>query len=335
MRASQENESRHNMEDSENEGLLPERADGTQLFSNPASSPTGLASSSQESSNRPKKRATLTPNTFRRFFTPRSASRAFQNLTPSRQALLDITRRTENGNSMSGNEGSNVLQPAPDLEGDTVDQENASEDFGGNKRRKILHPLDTGLMTPETGSSSASPPSSSQGQTSVQMTGPAANESTEAQETTQDEGRHNYQYATESTRIPRTTAHGSRITVLHLRNCVKETVQEPEVPITSKPARAVRKYHEYRNAGSLLQRELGLSQGRRSRYCPTSGYLDPQTIDSGLTFLGKIDTDRFFSGPNDAHEVELEDEVNHIIPFCVTACRSQFTSPSPRAFNSS
>ena len=71
----------------------------TPVPENPSPSSPVLPVTSSQSSSRPKKRPTVTPRTFTRFFTPRSSLERGTKIGASRQALRDITASASNRNS--------------------------------------------------------------------------------------------------------------------------------------------------------------------------------------------------------------------------------------------
>ena len=106
----------------------------------PSSSQDALSSPSRsalraDESTKPNKRPSVTPNTFRRFFTPRSSMRP---TSGARRALQDITRPANNRRQMSSSKGRNVLEPFQDVVTRGDENIDAITTVQG-KRRKILH----------------------------------------------------------------------------------------------------------------------------------------------------------------------------------------------------
>lgn len=105
------------------------------LFSPPVSSSEGLKS------NKPRKKPTVTPRTFTRFFTPRSSFSKRNQNSYSRHALRDITSPAVNGHTNPSSRKRLNFEPFPDIspQGD----ENEWSRPVGVKRRKIPVSPDT------------------------------------------------------------------------------------------------------------------------------------------------------------------------------------------------
>lgn len=105
------------------------------LFSPPASSSEGLKSS------KPKKKPTVTPRTFTRFFTPRSSFSKRRPSSYSRHALRDITSPAVNRHTNSSTHERLNFEPFPDIS--PLRDENEWSRPVGVKRRKIVVSPDT------------------------------------------------------------------------------------------------------------------------------------------------------------------------------------------------
>lgn len=117
---------------------VPELLSGEQLlFSPPVSSSEGLKGS------KPRKKATVTPRTFTRFFTPRSSFSKRRPSSYSRHALRDITSPAVNRNRHTNSSSHNRLnfEPFPDIS--SLRDENEWSRPVGVKRRKIAISPDT------------------------------------------------------------------------------------------------------------------------------------------------------------------------------------------------
>lgn len=115
--------------------IVAEDAPSSQITAVPSSPPCGPASSGGRS-DRPRKPPSITPRTFRRFFTPRSVMRTRQIMSSARRAFQDITLPANNRSRMRGHGDGNVLEPFADI--NVLRDENGSTTVQG-KRRKTLH----------------------------------------------------------------------------------------------------------------------------------------------------------------------------------------------------
>ncbi|KAI9793893.1 MAG: hypothetical protein M1816_007145 [Peltula sp. TS41687] len=108
----------------------------SQIMAAASSSPCGPVSSGVQS-DKPRKPPSVTPRTFRRFFTPRSMMRTRQKtMSSARRAFQDITDPANNRSRTRQREDGNVLEPFADI--NTGKDENTFTNVRG-KRRKTLH----------------------------------------------------------------------------------------------------------------------------------------------------------------------------------------------------
>ncbi|KAI9852214.1 MAG: hypothetical protein M1838_001451 [Thelocarpon superellum] len=104
-----------------------------------ASSPATAPSENGEG-GKPKKAPSVTPRTFRRFFTPRSSVTKSGHLSAARQALRDITTPALNGPHRRHHAVLGPLAPFPDLSVPDGKNEGAHPAPHGEKRRIALSP---------------------------------------------------------------------------------------------------------------------------------------------------------------------------------------------------
>lgn len=115
--------------------VADEDCSSSQAMGAASSSPCGPASSGSRS-DKPRKPPSVTPRSFRRFFTPRSLMRTRQKVSSARRAFQDITHPANNRSRMKQHEDGNVLEPFADI--NPGRDENATTITRG-KRRKTLH----------------------------------------------------------------------------------------------------------------------------------------------------------------------------------------------------
>ncbi len=114
------------------ENAVQESQSEEQLQSSPL-----VPTSQALTSSRPKKKPTVTPRTFTRFFTPRSSLGKRRKITSSRQALQDITSPAINRNATSARRKSLTFEPFPDVV--PLGYESGwSAKAASTKRRRIL-----------------------------------------------------------------------------------------------------------------------------------------------------------------------------------------------------
>jgi len=114
---------------------VPEAPSRGQLLFSPLSSSESLKGS------KPKKKPTVTPRTFTRFFTPRSSFSKRRPSSYSRHALRDITSPAVNRHTNSSSRKRLNFEPFPDIS--PLDDENEWSRPVGVKRRKIPVSPDT------------------------------------------------------------------------------------------------------------------------------------------------------------------------------------------------
>ncbi len=152
-----------------------------------SSSPAPAPSSG---SSRPRKPPSVTPNTFRRFFTPRPYPRISSNrLLFGRRPLRDITRRANNRNGAARAQGSSAVDPFPDI-GSNQSQDVSSTTVGSGgggsgghrtKRRKTSHTPGYGLRTPPVSATQTPTRTATTDDTHNTQDSPSANQDTTLQ----------------------------------------------------------------------------------------------------------------------------------------------------------
>ncbi|KAI9869975.1 MAG: hypothetical protein M1830_004876 [Pleopsidium flavum] len=117
---------------------VQEALHGEELMSSP------LASASEGLNNgKPKRKPTVTPRTFTRFFTPRASLGKRRKGTSSRQALRDITSPAINRSANSSSGVLWTLGPFPDIKVSEHDDAWSGGLRGTEKRRMLAHPNST------------------------------------------------------------------------------------------------------------------------------------------------------------------------------------------------
>ncbi len=117
---------------------VQEALPGEELMSSPlASASEGL------NGGKPKRKPTVTPRTFTRFFTPRSSLGKRWKSTSSRQALRDITSPTINRNANSSSRALQKHEPFPDIKASEGDDGRSGKLVGTKKRRMLASPDST------------------------------------------------------------------------------------------------------------------------------------------------------------------------------------------------
>ena len=110
----------------------PDLSTSPEADHHPPPSPS-LPASRGQCSGKPKKRPTVTPRTFTRFFTPRSSLGRGKRIGASRQALRDITASVSNRGHLRQRTPSRDIAHASEHENDDVE--------GHSKKRKRKPPL--------------------------------------------------------------------------------------------------------------------------------------------------------------------------------------------------
>lgn len=113
---------------------LPDPPSSQPALSSPCG-PTSSGAESRRSSGRPKKHPSVTPNSFRRFFTPRSLLRKTKRVSGARRALQEITN-SRNERKCAG--ASHAFEPFPDIKANEDENADAATAPLG-KRRKVYH----------------------------------------------------------------------------------------------------------------------------------------------------------------------------------------------------
>lgn len=273
--------------------LFSECSEGAPFhFHHSPSSPTARSFHGQDSS-RTKKHSSLTTNTLRQFFTPRSVVKAPQGLS-SRKALGDITRRAENMATSSSQGAFGQLPPLASSSTHPLEDENSEAEVGTQKRRKIAHSADGGI---DTSATSPNPPSAHDDEAVEDRPDSPPNMSLAQYDEETEEGSENESESEYEDDDP----HASPVESVRARDVgehdnstdslVSETLTEPlDGPSSGRAAldrllwhRPVRRWHDVHNSGRLLHRELGL------------GYTHPVGAHGPSQYLPLVDIFMAFS----------------------------------------
>ncbi|KAI9885782.1 MAG: hypothetical protein M1823_002411 [Watsoniomyces obsoletus] len=261
----------------------------------PSSEPAVMSSSpapapSIGNSTRPRRPPTVTPNTFRRFFTPRPYPTTSNRLLFGRRPLREITRRANNRNGAAGHQNTGAVNPFPDIGSNEAQNGSSGNSVGGvvvgggeggsgggrRKRRKTSHMPGSGLHTPPV----------SVTQTPARPT--TATTSHDTHTTTQLSP-----FATQDTTLQQLSD--------------QESDESEESDDMAPKIREISRLNEEDGSVGLLHRELGVHMSNSAPPVERPGWYESR---------------KFYSTKYDRHMFGRPDGQRADIPFCVAACNT-------------
>ena len=265
------------------------------------SSPPALPSSG----GRPRKPPSVTPNTFRRFFTPRRTVRPPQRLLFARWPLGDITARppTTNRSRKGRNYSEYASQPATDAADSVSGDEAPLSTQGPGKRRKTSHHPDPNPHTPPQSEDQLGDPVAlvEDGDNGPTLDRPGSPE-IETEEDSEDPSDLEWD---------------------------NEDSDDDDAP-----APFVHGLNQSAAGTRLFHRSLGMTRSNRPPPCDRASRsnLGRPHVTTRLAdyVLGWDETALFHSGTEDVHTYESNPDTEPPLPFCVTSCNSTFIRPVRR-----